>query len=162
MIDMSNLPPTVEAAFARLGEARGPGIDDLKTLVLIEAWGQGYYGGLADSAPNEPMRMLFEQNAQEELDHAHRVSKAIEKEYGESFPVPSPEQNPYYARPQNVSITRKLLEGIARGEFGGENFYEKFAVGMKNSEAAALMRQNGKEELRHGKRLEEALTFLPS
>jgi hypothetical protein len=45
-------------------------------------------------------------------------------------------------------------------ENGGNDLYENWASAIGDAEAATLLRQNGKEELRHGERAAKALTLL--
>jgi rubrerythrin len=49
---------------------------------------------------------------------------------------------------------------MAKGEFGGELMYEGWAARIGNDEVARLLRQNGKEERRHGERAQQAKALL--
>ena len=47
-------------------------------------------------------------------------------------------------------------------ENGGCTLYETWAENIGHAEAAALLRQNGREEVRHGERAREAADLLPA
>lgn len=158
----ANAPDTFEAALERLGSITTPSVDDFKLMVYLEAGGQGFYAGLADSAPSDVIKEFLEKSGREELAHAHRVSRVIEKLSGAPFAVPEPADNPYYAPPQGLEITVDLLKTIAEGEYGGEALYEGWAASVDDEEAAKLLRQNGKEERMHGERAEEIIGLLES
>ncbi len=158
----ANAPDSFESALEYLGSITTPSLDDFKLMVYLEAGGQSFYAGLADSAPNDAIKALFEKSGREELAHAHRVSQVIEKLTGETFGVPEPTDNPFYDPPQGLAITSELLETIAEGEFGGEALYEGWAASVDDDEAAKLLRQNGKEERMHGERAKEIIGMLES
>ncbi len=158
----ANAPDSFESALERLGRVSEPGLDDFKLMVYLEAGGQGFYAGLAEGAPSDAIKALFEKTGREELAHAHRVSRVIEKLSGETFGVPEPADNPYYAPPVGIAITAELLATIAEGEFGGEALYEGWAASVDDDEAAKLLRQNGKEERMHGERAKEIIGMLES
>lgn len=156
----ADMPDTFESALEHLASVAVPTMDDFKLMVYLEAGGQGFYAGLAEGAPNDDIKALFEKSGREELAHAHRVSRVIEKLSGETFGVPEPADNPYYAPPQGLAVTAELLATIAQGEFGGETLYEGWAASVDDEEAAKLLRQNGKEERMHGERAEEIIGLL--
>lgn len=158
----ANAPDSFESALERLASVATPDLDDFKLMVYLEAGGQGFYAGLADSAPSDAIKELLEKSGREELAHAHRVSRVIEKLSGEAFGVPEPADNPYHAPPQGLAITADLLKTIAEGEYGGEALYEGWAASLDDDEAAKLLRQNGKEERMHGERAEEIIGLLGS
>ncbi len=45
-------------------------------------------------------------------------------------------------------------------ENNGNTLYDTWASHTANAEAAALLRQNGKEEVRHGERAAEAMALV--
>lgn len=137
-----------------------PSADDLKLMVCLEAAGQGFYGAFAEAAPSDEVRAIFARNGQEELGHAHRVSRALKLVYAEDFPVPEPENNPYYAWPKDIVLSKAMLEGIAESEFAGDKLYDAWATNLGHEEAARLLRLNGKEEANHGARMQHAASLL--
>lgn len=146
-------------AFAHINAVVSPTIDDLKMMVFLEASGLAAYNELASSAPNAEVRGLLEANGREELAHAHRVSKVIKILYGEDFPPPSAEDNRYVG-PIGRPLDRDLLNFLVSAEDNGNALYQTWAENIGNAEAAELLRQNGKEELRHGERAKQAAQLI--
>ena len=155
-----NMPADGDAAFAYIGSVETPAIDDFKLMMFLEASGQGFYQALAEAAPNDEARDLLARSGREEMAHAHRLQKVIEILSGEHFPVPEPQDNPYFAVPEGIEITKELLETIAVGEFGGKDLYDGWAATLDNDEAARLLRQNGKEEHIHGERAQQVQALI--
>jgi len=154
------MPKTVAEASAYIFTVKTPTLDDFKVMVLLEAAGQGFYAALADAAPTDQIRGLLARSGQEEVGHAHRVSRVIRHVFGEEFAVPEPHENPYYQMPQGLALSKEMLDGITQGEIGGEALYESWAASIGDAEAARLLRQNGKEERGHGERAQEAKRLL--
>ena len=160
---MSQLPASAPEkagdAFAHINAVVSPTIDDLKMMVFLEASGLTAYYDLAKGAPNDEVRGLLEANGREEMAHAHRVAKVIKILSGEDFPPPSAEENPYVSsmsRPLDVD----LMNFLVAAEDNGNALYQAWADNIGNAEAADLLRQNGKEELRHGERAKQAAQLL--
>jgi rubrerythrin len=162
---MSQLPASAPEkageAFAHINAVVSPTIDDLKLMVFLEASGLAAYSELARSAPNDEVRGLLEANGREELAHAHRVAKVIKILSGEDFPPPAPEDNRYVG-PVGRPLDRDLLNYLVAAEDNGHTLYQAWAENIGNAEAAELLRQNGKEELRHGERAKQAAQLLPA
>lgn len=160
---MSQLPPTAPEksgeAFALIGAVTSPTVDDLKMMVFLEASGLAAYYEIAQSAPTTEIRELLEANGREELAHAHRCSKVIKLLSGEDFPPPKDEDNRYVA-PSGRALDRELLEFLVVAETGGDALYQTWADNIGHAEAAELLRQNGKEEIRHGERAKKAAELL--
>jgi rubrerythrin len=154
------MPQTSEAAFAYIGTIETPSVDDLKLMVCLEASGQSFYRALAAGAPSKEIGDLLNANGREEMAHAKRLQKAIRILTGETFEIPAPEANPYDTAPATLPVDAALLDDMAKGEFGGELMYEGWAAKIGNDEVATLLRQNGKEERRHGERAEQAKALL--
>ena len=162
-VQSSDYPPTTEAAFARLRTVKHPSIDDLKLVVLLEAAGQGFYEGLAEAAPNEAIKRVFQKNGREETGHAHRVRRVIKLLFDEDVPMPSNESNPFCKVPATKPVVnRETLDAIVKGELDSDVWYQGWADGIANEEAARLLRQNGKEEAGHSVRVKEAIELLDS
>jgi len=154
------MPQTSEAAFAYIGTIDTPSVDDLKLMVCLEASGLSFYKALAAGAPSKAISDLLSANGREEMAHARRLQKAIMILTGETFEIPSPDANPYDTAPASLPVDEKLLDNMATGEFGGELMYENWAAKIGNDEVAGLLRQNGKEERRHGERAQQAKALL--
>jgi rubrerythrin len=156
----AGMPQTSEAAFAYIGTIDRPSVDDLKLMVCLEASGLSFYKALAAEAPSKAIGDLLAANGREEMAHARRLQKAIEILSGETFQIPSPDANPYDTAPATLPVDEALLDNMAKGEFGGELMYEGWAAKIGNDEVAKLLRQNGKEERRHGERAQQAKALL--
>lgn len=161
---MNQLPKQMPAdgmnAYAYFLTVSQPSIDDLKGMMFLEASGQGLYDGLAAMAGCEEARQILARNGREEKAHAHRLRRAIKILSGETVQVPSPGENPYYNGLGFDALTREVLEGLMGAEFDGEALYNVWADGVGNEEAARLLRQNGKEERRHGDRVRKVMALL--
>lgn len=156
----AGMPQTSEAAFAYIGTIDRPSVDDLKLMVCLEASGLSFYKALAAGAPSKAIGDLLAANGREEMAHARRLQKAIEILTGETFDIPAPDANPYDTAPATLPVDETLLDNMAKGEFGGELMYEGWAAKIGNDEVAKLLRQNGKEERRHGERAQQAKALL--
>lgn len=156
----ANMPPDFDSALGYIMGVTAPTIDDFKLMVYVEAGGEAFYAGLADAAPNQQIKDLLSENGREERAHAHRVKRVVEKLSGESFAVPEPADNPYYVVPEGMTVDEDMLKFLIDAEIGGEALYEGWASGVDDAECAELLRQNGKEEIRHGERAREAIGLL--
>lgn len=153
------MPESAGEAFKHINAVTKPTIDDLKLMVYLEASGKVGYGELADTAPNEAVKNLLAANGREEVAHAHRVATVIKILTGEEFKVPADADNPY-AKKSGRAVDKATLEYLVNAEFFGDSLYQTWADNCPNAEAADLLRQNGKEETKHGKRAQEALALF--
>jgi rubrerythrin len=154
-------PQTLGAAFSHIYTIEKPTINDLKVMVLVEAAGLTLYEQTANGTEHQGVKDLLNHNGREEMAHAHRVSKAIKALTGEDFPPPAAADNPYLTGSiPSTTLTPEGLTKTAEAEFGGDALYARWADAIGNEEAAALFRQNGKEESDHGNRLLEAAALL--
>jgi rubrerythrin len=160
---MSRLPPdapdSAAEAFARINAVVQPTIDDFKLMVYLEASAKDAYFEMAQTAPTPQIAELLQANGREELAHAHRVANVIKLISGEDFVVPAPHDNRYVAA-TGRKIDRAVLEMLVGAENNGNALYETWASHTQNPEAAALLLQNGREEVRHGERVSTALALL--
>ena len=158
----AGVPTSLGAAFGHLYSVEDPRIEDLKLMVLLESAGKTLYEQSATGTDHPGVIDLLHHNGREELAHAHRVSKAIKAISGEDYLPPEPANNPYLTAnmPPPAPLTPEGLIKLAETEFGGDALYEKWAAATDCAEAAALFRQNGKEESDHGNRLLEAAALL--
>jgi len=161
---MSNLPADLPsdfgAAFGRLLALDKLGVEDMKLMILLETAGEPLYFGLAEGVASEEARNLLRQNGREETAHAHRLKKAIEILTGEPYTIPTLDENLYGKPPAMGPVTPELLRGLIQAEFGGDKLYQTYAANEPNPEVAALLLQNGREETRHGQRVEQAIALL--
>lgn len=156
-------PRSTGEAFAYVnGLKNGATVDDLKIMALVEAMGQQLYVDLAGGASDPEVKRLLLQNGREELGHAHRLVKVIRILTGEDFPLPPIEQNPVYTPLGDVPLTRQFLANVMAAEFDGENLYAGIASSFDNLEVKALLAQSGREEVEHGRRVEQAMALLPA
>jgi rubrerythrin len=157
----ADLPPDFNTAFQKLLGRERLDVEDMKLMVLLETAGDPLYQKLAELAPDEEAADLLRQNGREETAHAHRLKKAIEILTGGSFDVPGLDENPYAEPPPlPKALSAELLRGVAGAEQGGNAMYQRYADNEPNAEVAELLRQNGREELRHGERVERVIELL--
>jgi len=160
----NNMPDTIPsdfmAALAHLGSLDKLGDDEMKLMVLLETSGDPLYQKLASLAPEGEATELLLKNGREETAHAHRLKKAIEIATGEAFEIPSLDENPYAEPPAFTELTQELLAGIVEGETNGDAGYQNWANHEPNPEIAELLRQNGREEIRHGERVARVAEIL--
>lgn len=153
----ANPPADFVAALAHLTSRERLDLEDMKLMILLECAGEPLYQRLAELVDDPASQQLLRQNGREETAHAHRLGRAIEILTGEPFEIPSLEQNPYAAPPAVEKVDAAVLEGVAAGERSGDLSYQRYADHEPNPEVAELLRQNGREESRHGQRVEQVL-----
>ena len=156
----ANLPPDFGTAFGKLLALDKLGVEDMKLMILLETAGEPLYFGLAEGVASEEARNLLRQNGREETAHAHRLKKAIEILTGEPYTIPTLDENPYGKPPAMGAVTADVLRGLIQAEFGGDKLYQTYAANEPNPEVAELLLQNGREETRHGQRVEQAIALL--
>ncbi len=157
----ANAPKTTREAFAYIGNlGNGATVDDLKILALVEAVGLKLYEDIASRTEHPEIKKLLLANGREELGHAHRVSKAIEILSGKPFPIPEIEDNPVFTGISSMPVTKAAFGGLIKAENSGGNLYDNIASGFDNPEVIALLKQNGKEEVQHGQRMQQAMELL--
>lgn len=154
------IPADFSAALAHLNSVETLGLDQMKLMVLLETSGEPLYEKLASLAPEGEATELLLSNGREETAHAHRLKKAIEISTGEPYEIPPMSQNPYATAPPFTELTPELLAGIEAGERNGDAGYQAWADKEANPEIAELLRQNGREETRHGERVARVAEIL--
>lgn len=158
----ADLPADFGAAIARLRARERLDVEDMKLMVLLETAGDPLYQKLADLVEHPEAQALLRQNGREETAHAHRLAKAIEILTGERFEIPSLDQNPYAAPPPLREVNAELFASLVAGENAGDDMYQRYADHEPNARVAELLRQNGREEIRHGERVTEAARLIDS
>ncbi|WP_408588293.1 hypothetical protein [Novosphingobium sp.] len=157
-------PQTLGEAFAHIGKVTAPGVDDFKIMSLVEAASETLYRVTAQGTDHAGVIDLLHHNGREEMVHARRAAQVVTLLGGGDFAPPSAEENPYLAAGALPfsEVTPEALRKLAQGEFGGQALYEGWAASLDHPEAAALLRQNGAEEVDHGNRLMQAAALLES
>lgn len=156
-------PQTLRDAFAHIGTVTVPSVDDIKIMALVEAASETLYQLSAKGADHPGVIDILHSNGAEEMVHARRAAQVVGLLGGGDFTPPSAEENPYLVGADNLPVTAITPEGLrkqAQGEFGGQALYESWASRIDNPQAAALLRQNGAEEVDHGNRLMAAAALL--
>ena len=156
----AQIPADMLSAIGVLNQIDQLGIEEMKLMILVEMAGEPLYGALADSIANPEAADLLRRNGREETAHAHRLKKAIEILTGEPFDLPPMAENPYAEIPDLGTPGPDLLESVRQGEISGDASYQRYAAAEANPEIAELLRQNGREEIRHGERVARAIEIL--
>lgn len=156
----SDLPSDFGSAFGRLLGLTRLGVEDMKLMILLETAGEPLYFGLAEAVSSEEARTLLRQNGREETAHAHRLKKAIEILTGQPYTIPSLDENPYGKPPAMGPVTPEMLRGLVQAELGGDKLYQTYAANEPNAEVRELLLQNGREETRHGERVEKVIGLI--
>ena len=156
----ADYPTDALAAFALLKSRPSLSIDDMKVLAMIENFGECFYQAIARNVPNAEAKALLLRSGQEERGHAARLLKAI-KLKGGSFEMPADQDNVFIQQaPHEIMADGDFMSGLAQGEMDGDLQYQAWADAEPDPEVARLLRQNGKEETRHGERIAEVKKLL--
>lgn len=155
---MYQLPPNAPAdlyqAFAYIGSVRHPTLDDLKLMLVLEAAGKAMYDDLATDAADPDVSRLLIECGNEEYLHAERLAKVLTLLTNEPHSVPASQDNPYMVGWKKAILSADLVNNLAAAEAGGEALYVGWAASSPHPEAAALLRENGREETAHATRLQ--------
>jgi rubrerythrin len=154
-------PSDISGAFGVLKTRQSLSLDDMRVLAVIEAAGEEFYLRIARSVRNAEAAALLIQNGREERGHAHRLLKAIVAAGGEPFELPSAGENPFIAGlPAQLPATPEFIASLEKGEKDGDRIYQAWADAAANEEVANVLRQNGREETRHGERDAQVIRLL--
>jgi Mn-containing catalase len=154
------LPADFFSALTLLASKDRLAVEDMKLMILLETAGEPLYFKLAEKVSNPEAADLLRRNGREETAHAHRLKKAIEILTGGAFEIPPMVENPYAEIPDLGEISLELLAGVRVAEADGDGMYQRYADSEPNSEVADLLRQNGREESRHGERVGRVIEIL--
>lgn len=147
------------SAAAALGSIAQLDIDAMKLLFRVEHSGEDFYNGLADRIGNAEAAALLRRNAREERAHAERVRRAIGVKLGHPWQPVAAELERYpVALPE--AISGALLPVIVKAEIDGAAGYERWAERETDAEVQRLLRQNGREETGHGRRVTAVIEIL--
>lgn len=154
------IPADFTAALGQLSSCDRLGVEEMKLMILLETAGEPLYFKLASLAPDEETASLLRANGREETAHAHRLKKAIEILTGRPFEIPPMSENPFATPPPFANLDPQMLEGVVGAEEGGDRMYQNYADHESHPEVAELLRQNGREETRHGERVSRVIELL--
>jgi rubrerythrin len=162
MVTLPNgFPLDLTGAFNMLKTRKRLSVDDLRVLAMIEAAGEEFYMRIAKGVRDPEAAALLTQNGREERGHAHRLLKAIVAEGGDAFELPEPKDNPFFASlPGEMPATAEFLTMLEGAEQDGDRVYQAWADATPNAEVAKILRQNGREESRHGERDAKVVQIL--
>ena len=156
----ANLPSDFASAIHLLEGLERLDVEGMKLMVLLECAGEPLYARLAELVEPAEAKELLLQNGREETAHAHRLKKAIEIKTGETYELPSLDENPYAVVPPFTAVDATLLAGVCEGEIAGDRSYQRYADMESDHDVADLFRQNGHEESRHGDRVARVIAIL--
>jgi hypothetical protein len=101
---------------------------------------------------------LAERNGREEAGHGERLIRAIELKLGSPY---EPETRGLGSLPTApLQVTAEYLAAIVTGEHFGGSSYHQWAENEPNPEIARLLRQNGREEVMHARRVEQVIDMM--
>ena len=151
--------PDFYTANLELAAATELDVDTMWKVFRLERTGHEFYEGLADRIDHPEAKELLRRNGTEELAHARRILKAISLTVGEDV-EPSAEQLELHAVPLPDSVDAAMLELVVAGERNADAGYQAWADQVDDPEVAKLLRLNGREELIHGERVDQAIALL--
>jgi rubrerythrin len=162
MVNLPNgFPSDLLGAFNVLKTHATLSVEDLEVLALLEAAGEEFYVRIARGVRDAEARALLLQNGREERGHAYRLVKAIALESGKTFELPEHAHNPFVAAmPSEMPATAEFLKMLESGEQDSDRQYQAWANGASKPEVAKSLRQNGREESRHGERDAQAMRLI--
>ena len=149
------------AANAGLAGIESLDIDALRLLYRLECSGEDFYNAVADRIEHDEAADLLRRNGREEIGHAERVRRAIGLKLGTDY-QPAGDDLVRFAVPLPDRISPRLLPAVVQGELDGNASYERWAGNETDPAVARLLRQNGREEIQHGRRVEQAIALLES
>jgi hypothetical protein len=122
-------------------------------MLLLEAAGKVMDDDLAAAAADPDVCQWIFESGQDEYLHAQRLAQVLALLTNEPHSVPDAEQNPYLVGWEKPKLSAALVESLANAKAGGEALYEGWARACPHPNAAKLLRQNGREETAHAKRM---------
>jgi hypothetical protein len=135
-------------------------VDAMRLIYRLEVAGDAFYQGLADRIDDAEAADLLRRNGREELGHAERIRQAIALRLGVETYEPEGDDLVPLAVPLPDHISPKLFPIIVQGELDGDAGYQRWADTEADPAVARLLRQNGREETQHGKRVEQVMARL--
>ena len=140
--------------------ATGEALDlaGLVSLMHLEFDGEQLYNTIADRIAHPEAAELVRRNGREEAVHGERLIEVIALRTGAPY---QPEQRGTGNKLElPETIGAKFLLRVAKGEHDGGAMYQTYADNEPNEEIARLLRQNGREEVMHARRVEQAIEMI--
>jgi rubrerythrin len=147
------------SASARLNACTELDVPAMELLYRLECSGEDFYNALAERIGNEEAADLLRKNGREELGHARRVQRAIAIKLGHDYEPPAEVQQ-RFAIPLPDTIPLDIFPAIVQAELDGDAGYQQWAEHESDPEVARLLRLNGREETKHGERVQQALAIV--
>jgi hypothetical protein len=135
-------------------------VDAMRLIYRLEVAGDAFYRGLADRIENEEAAELLRRNGREELGHAERIRLAIALRLGIESYEPEGDDLVPLGVPLPDRVSPRFLPVIVQGELDGDAGYQRWADSETDPAVARLLRQNGREETQHGKRVQQVMAIL--
>jgi len=127
-------------------------------MMHLEFDGERLYETIADRIAHAEAADLVRRNGREEAVHGERLMKAIALKTGEPYEPARRGTGTDIELPATISA--KFLRRVAQGEHEGGASYQAWADNEPNEEIARLLRQNGREEVMHARRVELAVELI--
>ena len=155
---MESYEDFVTAAVA-VGSLETLDVDAMRVMYRVEMAGETFYEQIAAGVDNDEAAQLLLRNGREERGHAERIRRAIGIKLGQPYEPEGVDLEPLAV---DVPEMRPLdlLPGVADGEIAGDAGYQRWAENESDPGVARLLRQNGREETRHSKRVVQAIGIL--
>lgn len=135
-------------------------VEALRLMFRLELAGEDFYNGLADRIGNDEAAELLRRNGREERTHAGRIAKALAIRLGVEVYEPEDDDLVRLPVPLPDTISPRFLPLIVQGELDGDAGYQRWADNEADPAVARLLRQNGREETQHGKRVQQVIELL--
>jgi len=135
-------------------------VEALRLMYRLELSGEDFYNGLADRIGHDGAAELLRRNGREERTHAERIAKALALRLGVDVYEPEGDDLVRLAAPLPERVSPTLLPIIVQAELDGDAGYQRWADNEADPAVARLLRQNGREETRHGKRVQQVIELL--
>ena len=134
-------------------------VDALRLMYRVEIAGETFYEAIAANVDNDEAAQLLRRNGREERGHAERIRRAIGIKLGHAYQPEGPDLEPL-AVDLPAILPLDLLPGLVQGEVAGDAGYQRWAEHESDPDVQRLLRQNGREESLHSKRVTQAIEIL--
>jgi rubrerythrin len=134
-------------------------VDAMRVMYRVEMAGEMFYERIAAGVDNDEAAQLLLRNGREERGHAERIRRAIGIKLGRPYEPAGVDLEPLAVNlPEMAPLD--LLPGVVDGEIAGDAGYQRWAANESDPAVQRLLRQNGREETRHSKRVAQAIEIL--